>query len=66
MKINGKKLRAAREAENKTQAEVAAEAGCTPQNIQYIESRDRANINIHVLKPIAKLLKVHYKELADC
>lgn len=66
MKINGHKLKEARIKENKTQAEVAAIAKCTPQNIQYIESRDAATINMHVLKPIAKFLKVDYKDLADC
>lgn len=64
--VSGKKLKELRIQANKTQAQVAAVAKCTPQNIYYMEKREFSSVNIHVLKPIARCLGVSYKDLADC
>jgi len=63
MKINGAKLMAARQRENITRAELGIVAGVTHVRIWQLEKEVESNINVNVLKAIAKKLGVRTDQL---
>ena len=63
MKINGRRLMAAREAANVTRAELAVVADLTHVRIWQLETEEVSNINENVGKAIAKRLKIGTDEL---
>ena len=63
MKIDGAKMKKAREIAGLSVTEVAVIAGYTENNIRYIESGKVKTMNDHILKVVAKALHVKPEEL---
>lgn len=63
MRINGAKLKQARESAGLTRSDLAVIADVTQVRIWQMESRPESNVNENVVKAIAKRLKVDVKEI---
>lgn len=63
MRINGAKLKQARESAGLTRFDLAVIADVTQVRIWQMESRPESNVNENIVKAIAKRLKVDTKEI---
>lgn len=63
MRINGAKLKQARELAGLTRSDLAVIADVTQVRIWQMESRPESNVNENIVKAIAKKLKVDVKEI---
>jgi len=63
MKINGEKIKKAREDAGLSVTELAAIAGFTDNNIRYIEAGRVKTMNQHIAKVVAKALHVKIEDL---
>lgn len=66
MKIDGKKIKQARENAGLSVADLARAADFTENNIRAIENGIVKTMNMNIAKAVAKALSVNFKDLADC